>query len=231
MVALAAAPDTLLEEVDITHWSSSVPLREVLGQFTVAPGDQELWFLYEEPWWTHRTNSTRNDIEVHSDSPIREIHSIEISPTSDSADLSWTVSALNIKLNNKFESYWLRLNRGSQSAVANVSDDILPDLFVRAVSTQLDQILPPPSHEHVSYIRVPDPFAYLIHKKNGQLFQQRTVHWSAGLDKSTLLEHWKGPHTSPNMTVLGHWYMPDPEGHIVSDFRSVTENLVINALI
>ena len=161
---------------------------------------QQIWLLYEEPWWSNSSNVTF--MHIISNSPIRELFCKTILPlnSSFSDDNKTEVSVVSLKLNNKYRSYWEGLTRGKTSQLENKTQSTVSTIFMEHLILHLCRL----TKSNCSAL--PKPIGYFMHKWNGLLFGQTSFTWKSGINMQETVKHLKKPFSSHNSYLVGSWF-------------------------
>ena len=161
---------------------------------------QQIWLLYEEPWWNKSSNGTF--MHIISNSPIRELLCKTIPPLNSSVnnDNKTELSVVFLKLNNKFRSYWEGLTRGKTSQLENMTQSTASTVFMEHLLLHLCKL----TKSNCSAI--PEPIGYFLHKWNGLLFGQTSFTWKSGINMQETVKHLKKPFPNHNTYLVGSWF-------------------------
>ena len=185
---------------------------------------QQLWFLYEEPWWNKSLNMT--SIHIISNSPVRELLCKTLLPRNASVndDHKTELSVVSVKLNNKYRSYWDGLTRGKTSQLENKTHSTVSTVFKEHIILHLCRL----TKSNCS--AVPEPIGYLMHKWNGLLFGQTSFTWKSGINMQETFKYLKKPFLNHNLYLVGSWFenVSNKMDSVTGDLQAVQEFMANN---
>ena len=219
-IILSTTPD-FISEMNFVEGNDKTmaEIQSLLKDKVYRSRTQQLWLLYEEPWWNKSSNMT--SIHIISNSPIRELLCKTILPrnTSVTDDHKTELSVVSVKLNNKYQSYWDGLTRGKISQLENKTQSTVSTVFMEHLILHLCRL----TKSNCS--AVPEPIGYLIHNWNGLLFGQTSFTWKSGINMRETVKYLKKPFLNYNSYLVGSWFetVSNQMDSVTGDLHAVHE--------
>ena len=223
-VVLSTTPD-FLTDVDIIRADDNKDkVQTLLRDKMHRSYSQELWLVYDKPWWNKSSNATF--MHTMSSSPIREFLCKMMLPTNTSAnndDDVATIAAVYVKLNNKYKYYWTELISANYSQWPTFeTQPTVSTLFIEHIHLHLCRL----THSSCSQV-ASKLLGYLLYKWNDEVFGKTSFTWKTGINVPDTVDFLKKPFPNHNLYLTGSWFgdVRRQTNNVAGDWFAVQEFL------